>query len=29
LSWTGLIWDLRPVPQHVRSAKRIDVAAAA
>ena len=29
LSWTGLIWDLRPVPEHVRSARRVDMAVAA
>jgi stearoyl-CoA desaturase (Delta-9 desaturase) len=29
LSWTGLIWDLRPVPAHIRSARRTDMAAAA
>lgn len=29
LSWTGLIWDLRPVPEHIRSARRVDMAAAA
>jgi stearoyl-CoA desaturase (delta-9 desaturase) len=29
LSWTGLIWDLRPVPEHTRSARRLDMAAAA
>jgi hypothetical protein len=29
LSWTGLIWDLRPVPEHIRSARRLDMAAAA
>jgi stearoyl-CoA desaturase (delta-9 desaturase) len=29
LSWTGLIWDLRPVPEHVRSARRTNLAAAA
>ena len=29
LSWTGLIWDLRPVPQHIRDARRMDIAAAA
>ena len=29
LSWTGLIWDLRPVPKHIRDAGRIDMAAAA
>jgi stearoyl-CoA desaturase (delta-9 desaturase) len=29
LSWTGLIWDLRPVPEHVRSARRVGVSEAA
>lgn len=29
LSWTGLIWDLRPVPKHIRDARRIDMAEAA
>jgi stearoyl-CoA desaturase (Delta-9 desaturase) len=29
LSWTGLIWDLRPVPEQVRSARRIGVSEAA
>lgn len=29
LSWTGLIWDLRPVPQHIRDAGRVDMAEAA
>jgi len=29
LSWTGLIWDLRPVPQHIRDAGRGGMAAAA
>ncbi len=29
LSWTGLIWDLRPVPEHIRSARRVNIAAAA
>jgi stearoyl-CoA desaturase (delta-9 desaturase) len=29
LSWTGLIWDLRPVPEHIRSTRRLDMAAAA
>ncbi len=29
LSWTGLIWDLRPVPAHIRSARRVNMAAAA
>src|SRR5262249_29251693 len=29
LSWTGLIWDLRPVPEHVRSARQVGVAEAA
>ena len=29
LSWTGLIWDLRPVPQQIRNSRRADVAVAA
>jgi stearoyl-CoA desaturase (delta-9 desaturase) len=29
LSWTGLIWDLRPVPKHIRDTRRIDMAQAA
>ena len=29
LSWTGLIWDLRSVPQHIRDARRGNMAAAA
>lgn len=29
LSWTGLIWDLRPVPKHIRYARRTDMAEAA
>ena len=29
LSWTGLIWDLRPVPQQIRNSRRADMAAAA
>jgi stearoyl-CoA desaturase (delta-9 desaturase) len=29
LSWTGLVWDLRPVPEHIRNTRRVDVAAAA
>ena len=29
LSWTGLIWDLRPVPQHIRDARRVNMVAAA
>ena len=26
LSWTGLIWDLKPVPHHIRGARRLDLA---
>ena len=26
LSWTGLVWDLKPVPPQVRNAQRSDVA---
>ncbi len=29
LSWTGLIWDLRPVPKHIRNVRRVDMAEAA
>lgn len=29
LSWLGLIWDLKPVPAHTRTAKRIDSEAVA
>jgi stearoyl-CoA desaturase (delta-9 desaturase) len=29
LSWTGLIWDLRPVPEQVRSARRVGMSEAA
>ena len=29
LSWTGLVWDLRPVPKHIRNTRRVDVAEAA
>lgn len=29
LSWMGVVWDLRPVPDHIRNARRIDVAEAA
>jgi stearoyl-CoA desaturase (Delta-9 desaturase) len=29
LSWTGIIWDLRPIPQRIRDARRADMAAAA
>jgi stearoyl-CoA desaturase (delta-9 desaturase) len=29
LSWTGLIWDLRPVPKHIRDTRRVDMAEAA
>ena len=29
LSWTGFIWDLRPVPDHIRRMRRIDMAEAA
>ena len=24
LSWTGVIWDLKPVPNHIRGARRLD-----
>jgi len=27
LSWTGLIWDLKPVPERIRNAERIDASA--
>lgn len=29
LSWTGLIWDLKPVPDRIRAAKRLDMEAVA
>jgi stearoyl-CoA desaturase (delta-9 desaturase) len=29
LSWTGLIWDLRSVPTHIRNVRRVDMAEAA
>lgn len=29
LAWCGVIWDLKPVPSHIRNARRLDVAAAA
>lgn len=29
LAWTGVIWDLKPVPSHIRNARRLDMAAAA
>jgi stearoyl-CoA desaturase (delta-9 desaturase) len=29
LSWTGLVWDLKPVPPRVRDARRSDTALAA
>lgn len=29
LSWLGVVWDLRPVPDHIRNARRTDVAEAA
>lgn len=29
LSWAGLIWDLKPLPKHIRNARRVDLAAAA
>jgi stearoyl-CoA desaturase (delta-9 desaturase) len=29
VSWTGAIWDLRPVPQHILGIRRIEMAQAA
>lgn len=29
LSWVGIVWDLRPVPDHVRNTRRVDLAEAA
>jgi len=29
LAWTGLVWDLKPLPPHIRDAQRIDLAKAA
>src|SRR5215470_1495511 len=29
LSWLGIVWDLRPVPKHIRNARRVDMAEAA
>lgn len=29
LSWTGLVWDLKPLPSRVRDARRVDTALAA
>ena len=29
LSWMGIVWDLRPVPDHVRNTRRVDLAEAA
>jgi len=29
MSWLGLIWDLKPVPQRIRDAKRLDMEAVA
>jgi stearoyl-CoA desaturase (delta-9 desaturase) len=28
-AWVGVIWDLKPVPSHIRTARRLDIAAAA
>lgn len=29
LSWMGVVWDLRPVPDHIRNTRRTDIAEAA
>jgi stearoyl-CoA desaturase (delta-9 desaturase) len=29
LSWMGIVWDLRPVPDHIRNTRRVDLAEAA
>jgi stearoyl-CoA desaturase (delta-9 desaturase) len=29
MSWLGLIWELKPVPKHIRSTRQLDMAAAA
>jgi stearoyl-CoA desaturase (delta-9 desaturase) len=29
LSWMGIVWDLRPVPEHIRDTRRVDIAEAA